>query len=157
MESSKKTKIIWGVLISILTLVILLAVYQIGTIMGFRQARFACQWGERYGVMIGMPLHAPGSGPGGPILDFPRRGIPDANGANGIVISINGRSIVVKGDDGIEKTVIISSSTQMRKGGSDALSTDIVPEDRVVIFGAPDETGEIVAGFIRVFDHNLLK
>lgn len=142
---------------AILTLVILLAVYQIGTIIGFRQARFACQWGEKYGIMIGMPLHAPGSGPGGPMFDFPRRGIPSPNGANGIVVSITGRGFVVKGDDGIEKTVIISSSTQMRKGGSDARLIDVLPEDRVVIFGAPDDAGEIVAGFIRVFDHNLMK
>ncbi|MFA5185279.1 MAG: hypothetical protein WC551_02240 [Patescibacteria group bacterium] len=157
--TAKKSKIVWGILIGILCLVILLSVFQLGSSIGFRKARFACQWGERYGAMIGMPLHAPGQGQGwgpGPMAEWPQRGVPDAHGANGSVISVSGNGLVVKGINGIEQMILVSSSTKIRKGNLDVMISDIAPEDRVVIMGGPDESGEIQAGFIRVFDHKLM-
>lgn len=152
-----KSKLVWGILIGILCLVILLGVFQLGTMIGFQKARFACQWGEKYGAMIGMPLHGQGfdAGPG-PMMGWPQRGVPDANGGNGIVISVNGQSLIFKGPDGIEKTVVTTSNTKIREGNSDAVLTDILPEDRVVIIGSPNDRGEISASFIRVFNHKLI-
>lgn len=142
----------------ILCTVILLSVFQLGSMVGFRKARFACQWGERYGAMIGMPLHPPGQqGPGpGSMMDWPQRGVPVAHGANGVVISVSDKALVVKDIDGIEKIILVSSSTKIRKGDVDVKISDISPEDRAVIMGRPDETGGLEAGFIRVFDHKLI-
>ena len=154
MEQPKfaKHSLITWILAGILLLILLIGSFALGTMTGFRRASFSCHWGERYGDMMGMPF--PGRGKG---FEAPQQGMFDAHGANGIVVSVKDQQLVVKGPDGIEKTVNVTSTTDIRKGPVQVTSTSqIAPNDRVVIFGNPNESGIIDATLIRIFDQKFL-
>jgi len=142
-----KSKFVIGLLAGIITLVVLLGIFQLGIMVGSHKTRFNCQWGEHYGKMLGMPFHGEDRMglPPGP-------GMMDPNGAFGSVISNNGQQLVVKGRDGAEKTIVLTPNTEVRKGRETAKPTDITNKDSVVVFGSPTGTGQIEARLIRVFD-----
>lgn len=143
-------KLLLGVIIGISGIIILFGIFWLGMTVGAHRTRFECQWGERYGQVLGMPMM------GERRLGQPP-GFMDPNGADGEVISVNGQTLVVKGRDGVEKTVLVPTSTDIRSGRDTIKPQDIKVNDRVVIFGSPTSGGQIEAKFIRMFDQNLVK
>jgi len=145
--NQKKSPLISGLIIGIVSIIFLLGVFQLGIMVGSHKARFNCDWGERYGTMLGMPFQ--GQGPFG---QPPPPGMLDPNGAFGSVVSNNGQQLVMKSKDGAEKTIVITPTTEIRKGRDKVKATDITDQDEVVVFGSPTSTGQIEAKLIRVFD-----
>ncbi len=127
---------------------ILLAVFKAGEATGYRKAMFSYRWGENYQRIFGGPqmmfLGMFSSPRGG--------GFMNAHGASGEVLKTEWDTIVIKGEDGNERSVKISSSTSIRKRTSDIFLMDIKERDNLVIIGDPGEDGEIRAKFIRVFE-----
>ncbi len=144
------SRILLGVIVGIAGAIILMGVYWLGTAVGARRAHFECQWGERYGRVLGMPMM-------GESRFGPPPGFMDPNGADGEVVSLNQRTIVVKSRDGIEKNVIVSSSTDIRSGRENVDFSNIKVNDRVVIFGSATSGGQIEAKFIRLFGQEFVK
>ncbi len=136
-----------GLLIGVVTIIVLLGVFQLGMIVGSRKANFAYQ---RFGLYTsGGPEGMPRIG----MMGLPLPGSFDPHGATGVVISNDGQKrMIIKGPDGSEKIVIFSTTTDVQEGAQ-AIPPSQIPDDKhVVIFGNPDEQGQIEAKFIRVFD-----
>lgn len=126
------------------TLVILLAVFWFGMVIGEKMADFRNHWGENYGRFFGEPRSGffgelPGGGPENPF------------GNAGTVLSVQGNVIVTKGSDNNEKTIMVASSTVIREQSEAEILSDIKPGDLIVAIGAPNASGQIEASFIRIF------
>lgn len=125
--------------------VILLVVFQLGVFVGFRKAGFSYRWGENYHRAFGGPR-------GGFMRDFEGRDFVSGNGTIGFVATIDKDRFVVKGNDGVEKVIIVSSTTTFERGRESVLLVDLKVDDRVVIIGSPKENGSIEAKIVRVFE-----
>ncbi len=148
MEQTNQTKspLISGLIIGIVSIIFLLGVFQLGIMVGSHKARFNCDWGERYGTMLGMPFQGEGR-----FGQPPPLGMLDPNGAFGSVVSNNGQMMVLKSKDGAEKIIVLTPSTEIREGRVTVKPADITDKDEVVVFGSPTNTGQIEAKLIRVF------
>lgn len=126
-------------------LILLLLVFRFGIYVGESRESYNYQWGENYGRLFGEPR--PGFFPshGGP------NGESNAFGNGGTVLSVDGNKFTIRGNDGNEKVISIDSSTIIRETMQDITLQDIKPGDMVVVLGQPDNSGQIVAKFIRVF------
>ena len=76
----------------------------------------------------------------------------DAHGTVGKVVKIDGDTIVMQGQDNVEKTVIVSAGTLIRMNEKTLGVSDLKPDERIVVLGNPNPQGQIEAKFIRVFN-----
>ncbi len=137
-----KSRLVRTILIALGSLVILSGVFALGARMGQRQERHFTRWSEGYDRMFGRP------GPGG--LPPGRPMFPMEHAIFGKVISMSTSTMVVQGKEGIEQSVTMASSTEIRAGRETIAIKDIKPDAEVAIFGAPNEQGQIEARLIRV-------
>lgn len=132
---------VW-ILSGIVIVLILLGVFQLGVSVGFKKARFMNDWGEHYDRVF-----PPRMGDG-------RMGTPpgpfNPHGAIGNVLSADENQVVLKNREGIEQSIAISSSTEIRRDRERIAPKDIKPNEPVMVFGDPDELGQIRAKLIRV-------
>ena len=132
-------------LAAVLSLIVLLLVFQLGVFVGFHKANFAFRWGENYHRAFGGPR-------GGFLRDFSGRDFTNSHGTAGTVAKIDNQDLVIKGRDGVEKIVHMADTTTIEKGRSAIKLSDIKVDDRVVVIGSPKDDGSIDAKIIRVFD-----
>ena len=159
-----QSKIFKVALIVIGALVILLFVFKAGIFVGYKKANFSYRWGENY--------HRNFAGPrGGFFKDFKRelkdKDFINAHGTFGSIIKIepsinalatsstlngSGRiTLVIKGKDDAEKTILVSDKTEIRSRRDTIKTGDLKIDDQIVIIGSPNEQGEIEAKLIRLF------
>lgn len=137
------TKIIKTSLFVLGALIIILAIFWSGMMVGFHKAGFNYQLGQNYRELFeGPERHLS--------REFRGRNFMDANSAIGLVIKIDTSTLVIKGDDGMEKSVLISDKTSIRRFQDTILPSNIKIDERVIILGAPSTTGQIEARLIRV-------
>jgi hypothetical protein len=116
-----------------------------GMSVGYHRASYAYRWGENY--------HRNFGGPRGGFLRPPlgmNDDLPNANGTFGRVVKVEPPIFAVTGDDGIEKSVAVATSTIIRSLRSTININDLRVGDYVVVVGKPNEAGQIEAGLIRV-------
>lgn len=131
--------IVFGLLIAVV------AIFHAGMMVGFRKASFSYQWDKNYNnLFMGGPGHKIQGG------NFRGKGFMDANSAFGSVIGVSSSTLIIKGDDNVEKSIFISSKTVIRRGPETIGSGDIKADDRVVVLGVPSSTGQIEARLIRL-------
>lgn len=162
MTKSKYFKI---TLITLVGIMLLLGAFSCGIFVGFRKANFSYQWGENYQKNFGGPrfgfmgresrddrgLRNPGG------RNFPGMGMMgsdfiNAHGTAGTVLKIDGATLIIKGSDNIEKTVLTTAQTTIRKQSGDIKISDIKADDLVTVIGNPNTAGQIEAKFVRVFE-----
>lgn len=139
-------------LIILAVAVVLLFVFTLGVLVGHEKARFSYRWGENYYQNI----VGPGPGPGGRgMMGFGR---PELNAHSGFgqIIKIEGNSLVVRGPDIPEKTIIVNGKTVIREFNQNIKITDLKVDDYVVVIGAPDNQGQVEAKLIRVMPAPML-
>ncbi|KKT29274.1 hypothetical protein A3G55_02830 [Candidatus Giovannonibacteria bacterium RIFCSPLOWO2_12_FULL_44_25] len=134
--------------LSIGALILLLLVFKAGVFVGYKKASFSYSWGENY--------HRNFAGPRGGFLSDFGRGFEDkdfigAHGTSGSIIKIDGSTLMIKGGDNVEKTILISDQTTIASRRKTIKAGDLKVDDRVVIIGSPNEQGQIEAKFIRLF------
>ena len=117
-------------------------VFSFGMFVGEQKARFSYLWGRNY--------HGPLGGP--PIGMGRPKGFFGGHGAAGVVIDKKKDSLVVRGPDNAEKTVLIDKNTYLIKGRQKVGLKEINNGDQVVVMGFPDSKGRIKARLIRIFD-----
>lgn len=139
---SKKFKCILAVIAG---LIILLLVFQLGVFVGLRKARFSYQWGDNYHRVFGGPR-------GGFMRDFQGRDFISGHGTAGTIAKIDGNTIVIKGRDGVEKSIVTTDKTTIKNGGADIKVSDLKVDESVVVIGSPNADGSINAEIVRVFD-----
>jgi hypothetical protein len=137
------TKIVKTSLIVLGAIIIILVIFWSGMMIGFHKAGFNYQLGQNYHELFeGPERHLS--------RDFRGRNFMDANSAIGLVIKIDTSTLLIKGDDGMEKSILISDNTSIRRFQDTILPSDIKIDERVIILGAPSTTGQIEARLIRV-------
>jgi hypothetical protein len=139
-SESKKVR---GILIGIVVCVILLVILSAGINIGEHKARFAGQFGDNFERNFVGPRDGMMGGNFG-------RMMPGGHGTIGEILSINLPQIIVSGPDNLEKTVLISTSTLIRRFQENIKISDLKTGDFVVIIGNPNQNGQIEAKLIRM-------
>ena len=148
MDFKQSFKAHWAkwVIAAIVEIIIVLLVYNLGVRVGYSKAMFSFNWRANYHRVFGGPrggwLQPPPPGPG----------FMDAHGTVGKVVKIDGDTIVMQGQDNVEKTVVTSTSTLIRMNEKTLNVSDLKPDERIVVLGNPNPQGQIEAKFIRVFN-----
>ncbi len=131
------------VLIGMGILVIALLIFQAGVFVGVRKASFSYRGADNYYRAFGQEHR-------GPMDGFMRDGFPGANSSAGRVVSLALPTIVVADRDGVEKTIRITDQTIVRRDRGEVKADALQIDDFVVVIGAPNDTAEIEAKFIRL-------
>lgn len=153
MEKFLKSRLFLGIIIGLAELALLIIVFRTGMVVGFRKANFSYQWRDNYnGLFVGRgPRPGPGVGLRGPIGEFPDDDFIPAHGVAGTILKIDGNTILVKGEDNVERSLLVSTSTAVRSDSQNLKVSDLKENDRVVGIGSPSTTGQIEIKFLRVF------
>lgn len=130
-----------------------LVIFSGGVAVGFKKARFSYQWGEHYERNFMKPSR---QGFPGFMNEMKGKGLRNAHGLSGNIISITDSNIVIKDQDGNEDTIVIADKTLIKSRGTDLKLSDLKAGDRVVILGRPSDNGVVSADLIRVFENNNL-
>lgn len=148
-----RSKIFKNAVIFLLVFIVLAVAFGLGTMVGYRKANFSYQWGEYYHKNFGGPRggfmgqNMPGIGSGMMGEDF-----INPHGLTGSIIKIEGSNIIVKGNDNVEKTILLSGKTVIRNGRQDIKPGDLKVGDLIVTIGDPNSSGQIDAKLIRIFN-----
>lgn len=81
---------------------------------------------------------------------FYRDDLSASHGVSGRVVSLSLPTFIVAAPNNLEKTVVVSDKTIIRKFRDTVTQNDIQPDDFVVVLGEPEPTGEIEARFVRI-------
>jgi len=135
----------------ILAVLLLALAFSLGVGVGYRKANFSYQWGENYhknfaGPRVGFMMFSPAPPPFRMQDDF-----INPHGTAGSVIKIDGSNLIIKGNDNVEKTILVNDKTVIRSGRQDIKVADLKAGDMTVTIGQPNEQGQIEASLIRVF------
>lgn len=145
--NSRSFKIALGILF---LLVLLAGVFNVGVAVGYRKAKFSYSWGENY--------HMNFSGPKGGFLEQlpPPLQIKDeftnAHGTAGSLIKAENGQLIIKGNDNVEKTIIVNRGTAILNGRQNIGVADLKAGNLIVSIGRPNDAGQIEAVLIRVFN-----
>lgn len=131
-------------LLGIAGLLLLLIVFQAGMVVGYQQAAFSFQYGNNYYRMFGDDGPGPDHGP------MMRGHFIEGHGAVGKVISVEPPTFVVVGRDGVEKTIVVSDDTRIRRFDRAVTINDVQVGDYSVVVGNPNESSQIEARFVRL-------
>lgn len=143
---SKKVVVFIAILFGI---ALLLGTFSIGVAVGYRKAKFSYAWGENYDRNFGGPSRGILGIPGMPMMYG--QNFFGAHGVFGVVIKIDGTSLVIQGNDNIEKVVVVDRQTVINRSRQTLAVQDLRVNDRIIIIGEPDEQGRVIAKLIRVF------
>lgn len=132
----------------IAALAVFLLVFKVGIFVGYKKAQYSYRWGENY--------HRNFAGPRGGFFgdfrrDFGGKDFINPHGTFGSIIKIDDDSLVIKGKDDVEKTIIVSDKTEISRGRQTVKIGELKIDDSVVIIGSPNEQGQIEAKLIRLF------
>jgi len=141
---SKKVTVLMAVLFG---LVILMGTFSMGVAVGYRKAKFSYAWGENY--------HRNFGGPRGGFLrnfsqDFMGKDFIGAHGTFGQIIEVKDSELAVRGKNGIEQIIKISNDTEIRRFKGVIQLKDLNIDEPIVVIGEPNDSGQIIAKFIRV-------
>lgn len=124
---------------------ILLTVFQAGIFVGYRKAEFSYRWGDNYIRTFGEDKNRYPSLPGMPMNRF-----PSVNGITGKIITMNLPAIVVAGNDGVERVVMLDGGSSVRRLREEIGQSELKAGDTIVVIGSPDESGRIQAKLVRL-------
>lgn len=141
---SKTFKIVLGCLGG---LIVLLLVFQAGMMVGFKKANFSYRWGENYHQNFAGPR---GGFFNGMIRDFSDRDFIGAHGVFGQIIKIDNSTLVIKGQDNVEKIVLVKEDAVIDRFRETVKVSDLKVDDYITIIGEPNEQGQIEAKLIRI-------
>ena len=141
------SKIFIWIVLGLTQLIIVIAVFSLGVSVGFHKARFTYSWSNNYPNNFGQP--------GGKLLlQMPPPGgqFFNAHGLDGTILSTSTDSIVIKDEDGNEKTIITDPSTTIRLGSQNIMANELKSDQEIVVIGEDNDQGQIQAKFIRVLN-----
>ena len=143
---TKKPDILKWIIIGLAGFVIIILVFSAGMFVGGMKARFSYRWAESYHKNFGGPR----SGFFNNWRSFPGRDFIEGHGAFGEIIELKDDGFVIKGRGDIEKVIIISEETIVRRG-RETEKDGLRIGEHVTIIGSFNEEGQIEAKLIRVF------
>jgi hypothetical protein len=135
-----------GIVIGIFIAIVALVIFQAGVVVGGHKASFANRFGENFERNFRDPR---GGG-------FMQKGIPlgadmpGGHGAVGKIVNISLPLVVVAGPDNLEKTVVVSDTTEIREFRDTIASSKLTVGDFIVVLGTPNDKGQVDAKLIRL-------
>ncbi len=117
----------------ILSVFILLLTFHLGTFVGFRRAYFGDRVGSEY-------FHEMRGDKNNFMMGMKKSDFVNSHGAIGIIVEDKSPLFVVQDVEGVDKTVKISSSTQIRELNNLRNPEDLKLNDFVVVFGGTDDS-----------------
>ena len=142
-QSKMSRKIIFGVGIA----VVVLAVFQAGMFVGYRKAAFSYKWGDNYYRTFGGRHRGE---MGGMMGLFRGKDFSSSHGTIGKIISIDLPTLAIEDKDGVEKIILITDDTVIKKFRGNIQPADIKIDDSVTVIGSPNADAQIEAKFIRL-------
>ncbi len=130
-----------NIVLGIAGLVFMSVVFHAGMFMGYHRASFSYRGGENYYRTFGDKDRGP--------MGMMRGNFPNAHGSIGTIVKIELPQIVIADQDKTEKTIIIKDDTEIRRLRETITSPDLKVGDAIVVFGEPNEQGQIEAKLIR--------
>jgi len=141
---SKKVTVVIAVLFAF---ALLLGTFSIGVAVGYHKAKFSYAWGENYHRNFGGPR-------GGFIKELNQElsggDFIGGHGTFGQIISIADSELVVRGKDNIERIIVVSENTDIRRFKDTIQIKDLLVDEPIVVIGDPNDQGKIEAKFIRI-------
>jgi len=139
-----QSKVFLGIILGMTIFVLLLLVFQAGAFVGFKKAEFSYHWSENYQRNFAGPQR-------GFAEPFQGKDLINAHGTAGQIIKIDGSTIIIKGNDNVERAVLTKEDTVIRSLRDTIKTGDLKLNDLVVVIGDPATTsGQITAKLIRV-------
>jgi len=138
------------VLIGLAIFVAVVLIFGAGVVVGTMKAHFSYRWAENY--------HKNFAGPRAGFFGDWRRMPPPpgdfmkSRGSFGEIIKINSSDFVLKGENDLEKVILVTEKTIIEQGRNLLKFSDLKVGNRVVVIGTPNEQGQIEAKLIRVFE-----
>lgn len=156
MENNKKNLILTElfnsksfiiIIVSIASLILLLLSFKLGIFVGSEKAKFSCRWNNNYNENFDGPR-----GFGRPPFYMDGKDLPmmDSRGLFGAIIKVDNNSLTIKDKDDVEKIVVITDKTTIKEFKKDIKITDLKVDEKVVIVGEPNSSGQIEAKLIRI-------
>lgn len=137
-----------GILIGVGVMFVLLTVFWAGMFIGHTKAVFNYRMSQHMGgKQQEMPFERMRERGPRMMMRAPFLG---GHGAVGNVVSADAKSIVVSGPDDVKRTVLIQKTTRISKGKKSINASEIRKNDKVVVLGRPNRSGQIEAKAIRV-------
>lgn len=118
-------------------------IFHFGTELGYRRAQFYSGNGERYLPFDKAPKHR---GMMGALKDD----TSNSHGVRGRIITINPPKFTVEDDSNVEKIILTTDDTIVRKFRDEIHISDLEEGDFIITIGSPNENSEIQAKLIRV-------
>lgn len=139
-----QSKLFLGAILGLVIFAVLLVVFQAGVFVGFKKAEFSYHWSENYQRNFAGPKR-------GFAEPFQGKDLINAHGTAGQIIKIDGSTIIIKGNDNVEKVILTKEDTAVRSLRDSIKVSDLKLNDLVVIIGDPaTSSGQITAKLIRV-------
>ena len=137
-------------IIGLAAFAVVVLIFSAGMFVGGTKARFSYRWAESYQKNFGGPR-------AGFLGDWRKLPLaPDdfieGHGTFGEIIKINDPDFVIKGQNDVEKVIITTEDTSIKRGMKTIKKEELKVGDRVVVIGSPNEQGQIEAKLIRVFN-----
>lgn len=134
-ETFHKVIIVTGLLLSALV------IFESGVFVGVHKAGFSYRMGDNYYRAFGK-TNSLSRGFG--------EELPSGHGVVGKILSVNLPTFVVADRENTEKTVRISTHTDIRFMRDIASTSALKPADFVVVIGSPNDSSEVEATLIRI-------
>ncbi len=153
-QSNKKINrdILKWVVIGLAGFAVVVLIFGAGMVVGGMKTRFSYRWAESY--------HKNFAGPRGGFFGDWRR-IPsmpgdfiEGHGAFGEIIELKDNGFVIKDRGEIEKVIVTTKDTVIKKRMK-TIEDHLEIGEHVVVIGSPNEEGQIEAKLIRVFNGEL--
>lgn len=139
------SKVILGVLAGIIVATFF---FGLGTKFGFDRAMFLCLMNKNYERnFIGDR--------GGSWREISGDNAVGMHGVVGSIISVGSTSLSVLDRDDLEKSIQISSSTSIKSFNKKIGIFELKVNDKVIIFGSPNDKGQIQATMVRIAPGNM--
>lgn len=137
------------IIIGIIIFVYSVGVFGAGLFIGGMKVKFSYRWAENYHRNFGGPKE-------GFMSDLrmphPNGEFIQGHGIFGEIIKIGDSDFVIKGQDDVEKIIIIKDDTLIIRGRMKIGKEELRVSDYVIIIGSPNEQGQIEAKLIRFFN-----
>lgn len=123
--------------------IVLLVDFGLGMMVGYKKANFSYKWEENYSRnFMGSRREMPGGMMG--------RNFTGASGTFGEIIRIDGLDLIINGQDGVEKVVVLKSDTAIRDRRNSVNPADLKIGDHITVIGSPNDAGQIEARLVRI-------
>ena len=141
---TRHSKIFILIVAGLIELLLIIAVFSVGVKVGAHKARFTYSWANNYPQNF--------EGPAGQMRLLPPPGrFFNAHGLAGTILSKDSNGLIVKDQDGDEKTVVVSDDTTIRQNSENLKVDDLKVNQQILVLGEPNDNGQIEAKLIRVF------